>query len=436
MASISRESGGRRTVQFVRPDGKRSPICLGKVNHRTAETVRDKVEALGQAVYYGARLDDDTAAWLSGIDASLVDKLEVVGLVPDQYRRAKRDRVTLAAFLESYLAGRSDIKRSTRLNLEQVRGNLLAFFGANRPLNEVTPGDADDFRRFLLGHLGENTVRRHCGRAKQFFRAAVRKRLLPENPFGDMKDCGVRGSNPDRVCFVSREVASKVLEACPDAQWRLLFALSRFGGLRCPSEHLVLRWADVDWERGRMTVRSSKTEHFEGRESRLVPIFPEVRMYLDQVWEEARPGAEYVITRYRGGNANLRTQLERIISRAGLQAWPKLFQNLRATRETELVGSFPLHVVTAWLGNTAAVAAKHYLQVTEADYERAAKSGAESGAVVVQKAVQQPSAPIRTEPQETTQALGIPGLVPIAAIECDFMHPSSVPPEGLEPSTF
>ena len=52
-------------------------------------------------------------------------------------------------------------------------------------------------------------------------------------------------------------------------------------------------------------------------------------------------------------NANLRTQLERIIRRAGLNASPKLFQNLRSTRETELVPEFPLHVVTAWLGKTA-----------------------------------------------------------------------------------
>ena len=34
----------------------------------------------------------------------------------------------------------------------------------------------------------------------------------------------------------------------PDNQWRRLFALCRFGGLRCPSEPLVLRWDDVDWE--------------------------------------------------------------------------------------------------------------------------------------------------------------------------------------------
>jgi integrase len=415
MASISRESGGRRTVQFVKPDGKRLSIRLGKVNQRTADTIKAKLEELAQAVYYGASLDDDTASWLTEIDHGLVEKLEAAGLVPDRYRRAKRERVTLGAFIDGYMTGRTDIKQSTRLNLEQVRGNLLEFFGSGKFLEEVTPGDADDFRRFLLGRLGENTVRRHCGRAKQFFRAALRKRLLAENPFADMKDCGVKGSNASRIYFISLEEAGKVLEACPDAQWRLLFALSRFGGLRCPSEHLTLRWADIDWERGRMTVRSPKTEHFEGRECRVVPIFPELRPYLDQVWEEAEAGTEYVITRYRGGNANLRTQLERIITRAGLQSWPKLFQNLRSTRETELVAKFPLHVVTAWLGNTAAVAAKHYLQVTEADFNRAVESGAESGAPTVQKPVQHPAAPICTEAQETTQALGIPGLVPFGA---------------------
>ena len=41
-------------------------------------------------------------------------------------------------------------------------------------------------------------------------------------------------------------------------------------------------------------------------------------------------------TRYRDANANLRTRLARIIERAGLEVWPKLFQNLRLTRETEL----------------------------------------------------------------------------------------------------
>lgn len=34
----------------------------------------------------------------------------------------------------------------------------------------------------------------------------------------------------------------------------------------------------------------------------------------------------------------------RIIAKAGLTPWPKLFQNLRITRETELAETNPLHV--------------------------------------------------------------------------------------------
>jgi hypothetical protein len=90
-----------------------------------------------------------------------------------------------------------------------------------------------------------------------------------------------------------------------------------------------------------------------------------------------------VVTRYRDTNQNLRTQLLRIIKRAGLKHWPKLFQNLRAIRETELRRSHPTHVVCAWIGNSPKVAAKNYLQVTEEDSANATAiggGGAESGA--------------------------------------------------------
>ena len=70
------------------------------------------------------------------------------------------------------------------------------------------------------------------------------------------------------------------------SQWRLIFALSRYGGLRCPSEHLGLPWGDVDLDAGRMLVRSPKTERHEGKAERVVPIFPELRPYLQAVRDE------------------------------------------------------------------------------------------------------------------------------------------------------
>ena len=174
-------------------------------------------------------------------------------------------------------------------------------------------------------------------------------------------------------------------------------------GSRCPSEHLALTWPDVDWERDRFRVTSPKTEHHEGKEERWVPIFPELRPYLERAFEEAPEGTIYVIRRYRDRNANLRTQLQRIIRRAGLTPWPKLFHNLRASRETELAAVHPLHVVCKWIGNSALIAQKHYLQVTDADFERAAKSGA----VGVQNAVQQAPAPDGTESQGEPEAIAV-----------------------------
>ena len=54
-----------------------------------------------------------------------------------------------------------------------------------------------------------------------------------------------------------------------------------------------------------------------------------------------------------------------------IKHWPRLFQNLRATRQTELAHEFPLHVVCAWIGNSQAVAEEHYSQVTDADFAKA-----------------------------------------------------------------
>ncbi len=54
-----------------------------------------------------------------------------------------------------------------------------------------------------------------------------------------------------------------------------------------------------------------------------------------------------------------------------LKAWPRLFHNLRASRETELLREHPIHVVTAWLGNSPRIALKHSCMITDHDFDRA-----------------------------------------------------------------
>ncbi len=376
MASLTKTVGKRGTTWrvdfFLGDDPKRRHIRLGKMDKRRAESIRSQVEFLITAKITGTAPPPETSQWVASREDELYRKLAKHGLVAP---RAEAASSTLAAFLDRYIEGRTDVKPNTRAHLKRARNNLVDYFGAEKSLSEITPGDADDFRVRLGQTLADNTVRRVCGRAKQFFRAAVRKRLIAESPFADMKGTGVR-ANKSREHFVTREVAEKVLAACPDPEWKLLFALSRYGGLRCPSEHLALCWSDVDWDLGRITVRSPKTEHHEGKEFRTIPLFPELRVELQKVADKVNLGKDTplsapIITRYRDRNSNLRTQLERIIRKADLKPWPKLFQNLRATRETELAEEFPIHVVCDWIGNTQAVATKHYLQTTDEHFTRA-----------------------------------------------------------------
>ncbi len=386
MASIGNDSGGRRRILFVAGDGSRKTIRLGKVSQRQAESFKVRIEALvGQGIT-GA-VDDETSRWLVDLDDRTYSRIAAVGLAKP---RENAGAARLGAFLDQYIAGRNDVKPNTLIGLGQARRNLIAFFGTDRALASITEGDADEYRLHLLGRgLAINTARRLLGRAKQLFRFACRKRIIRDNPFAGIES-NVR-SNPARQFFIARDVAAKVTAACPDIQWKLIFALARFGGLRTPSETLSLKWGDVDFEKGRIRIPSPKTEHLEGRASRMIPMFPELRAPLLEVFDAAAPGTEYVITSYRRNNQNLRTHFERIITRAGLTAWPKLFHNLRASRQTELAETFPAHVVCAWLGNTQAVAAEHYLTVTDSHFARAVDTDVDSGEKAAQNPAQQPS---------------------------------------------
>src|SRR5262249_10861052 len=184
-------------------------------------------------------------------------------------------------------------------------------------------------------------------------------------------------ANDARKVFIQVATVQKVMEEAPDQEWRAIIALARFGGLRVPSELLPLTWGDVDWERSRLRIRSPKTAQHEGHAERLIPLFPQLRDCLGKLFsaiemERRRPPArsEPIIAKNRGDN--LRTQFERIIRAAGETPWERLFHNLRASRATELAERFPGHVVAAWLGHSVTISAKHYLQVREEDFARAA----------------------------------------------------------------
>ena len=84
MASITKQSNGRRTVQFVGSDGKRRSVRLGKVSQRTAESIKFRIEQFNSAMIANHAVDSDTAAWVATLTDEMHKKLARVGLVQER----------------------------------------------------------------------------------------------------------------------------------------------------------------------------------------------------------------------------------------------------------------------------------------------------------------------------------------------------------------
>lgn len=432
MASLATDTRpGSWRILFVAPDGARKTLRLGRTNRRSAESVLRHVEALLSAKLANQSPARETAAWLGGVGGALRDRLERLGLVePGPDRAAPK----LAPFVDGYIAERVDVKPCTRIVFDQARRRLLDFFGPDRRLPDVSTADADAYRAWLVGErkLAKNTVSKLIRYARHYFGVAVRRGIVARNPFAHLP--ATVGGNPASRHFVPADDVLRLIGTIPDPEWRLLLALARFQGLRIPSEALALRWGDVDFAERRLVIRASKTEHHEGGGIRVMPIFPETMPHLEAVFDAAPEGSEHVISRYRETTQNLRTQLLRYVARAGLTPWAKPWQNMRASRATELVTVFPSHVCSAWLGHTELIAERHYRMVRDEDFAKATAWTATPSAA--QNPAQQQHAPERTGAHVSSGVDSQGVVVRRDATKGDSGQLYLMGGKGLEPLTF
>ena len=287
---------------------------------------------------------------------------------------------TLDAFLDGYIKRHGKSRKPATVAVwKQVVANLKEYMPEGIRINQITAGHAKEFHEKLKARgMATTTIHKRNQFARQFMHDAVDWKIIEENPFLKVK---TQKSSVKVNEFVPREVVDKLMKKA-NPVWKVILGLSRYGGLRTPSETLSLRWEDIDWEMNRMSIPEPKVEHHEGRGIRSCPIFPELRSILDEAFEIFGDKSEYVVAapQYRAAantamgwkNSNLRTEMTRLLRRAGVSGWPRLFHSMRASRQTELQREFPLHVVCSWLGNSPRIAQQSYLLVTEDDFAKAA----------------------------------------------------------------
>ncbi|TWT86628.1 hypothetical protein Mal64_34570 [Pseudobythopirellula maris] len=230
MASLSkRRSTGSYSIQFEDRDRRRRTIILGKLPKRDAEAVRIRVERLVSSQLAGTAPDAETSRWLSTCGERMFAKLSRVGLVEN------RAEGTLGAFIDAWTTSRkadTKIRASTIAASESTHKSLRAYFGEGRPLRSITRGEAKAWRVSIAADRAENTVRKWTANAKKLFNAAIEHELIEVNPFAKLPATTIEVR--DRQYFITRAEAAKVMDACPSLEWRLIFALARYGGLPAP----------------------------------------------------------------------------------------------------------------------------------------------------------------------------------------------------------
>ena len=121
-------------------------------------------------------------------------------------------------------------------------------------------------------------------------------------------------------------------------------------------------------------VRNAKLKRIERLYKRAVPLFGEVLTELDKL--RSIPGHEeekYVINRYsRNGCAVLVAPLDKIAVKSGIGKIVRPFDNMRASRSTEVHRDYGAMAESLWLGHSKEIAKECYLMVTDDDYAKAA----------------------------------------------------------------
>lgn len=444
MASLQRYSGrgkdASKTFFRLQPyiNGKRVTFRLG-TGFKKAEKARKAIGDLIDSVQARVEPSAETKAWLETVaDESLSRSLLEQGLVdslPDRHG-GNESGMTISKLADEYVRTRGTGHEASTITIyNKAKSNLIECFG-DVDIRSLVVSDGREFWRWLQveKRFAPNTAKQRLRYARAFFDLAIEDQHIERNPF-KARGLSVTQSAAEKE-YIPRATVDRIIDHCPTDEWKLLFALVRSIPARIPSEIQELTWSDIDWEQNTILIHSPKTRHL-GKSARLVPIFESLEPRLSKAFDDAVAGEIYVFPKLRL-HTNLGKSAGDILTKAKLRVWPKFFNALRASTETDLMDEYGLRRACQWAGNSPATAMKNYAMVRKTDFAdagvsdglRAQKVDAKSDAIVASDAKSDAALasvrgnggsenPIKKAPPSTVRAQGC----------------LSVGVEGLEPPT-
>lgn len=362
MASLTYETktrtGYRLRAYEPGNSARRFSVWLGDVSPREAETAKRHIEAVIESQLLGTPMPGETQRWLAKVPDGLRRKLAPM------LGAAKSVDEAVKAF-EHYLW--QNKKDSTQRNYSRTLAMLSDNFG-RRQMRSLAGEEIDAWVGSI--NVSANTCAKYTRHLAAFFNWCKLQRWVD-----DLQLRGSRAVGVGKKRFLEDAELQKWIDAFrAEPQMYAALAVSRWLGLRVPSELVTLTKSSVDWDAKSVTVIDSKRSIRSSRAppvTRECPLFPELVPYLELIWDgDGLPTDPLLpMVAAMGGDAFV-ARCDEARERLNL-VWPRLFTSVRATRETELIRRFGIKAACDWIGNSPAVAMKHYEQVMQDDWTRA-----------------------------------------------------------------
>ena len=290
-------------------------------------------------------------------------------------------KLTVKQYTDKYFVMRkNEVSEATIQNYKISVRYLIYYFGENKPINDISAYEARAFKAALAANelsdamerkadLNRISVNLHLRQIKAVFSYAINDlKLIQTNPFSGTTET-VKQST--RWHYVTQNEFQKVLEAATD-NYRIMITLCRLAGLR-RKEAYYLEWQDVNFEKSRLYVVGKDEWQPKSRETRVIPMCPELQTMLLDAFQKAPDGTVRVCPQIYIGNVS--RDMKATIKRAGVKPWSKPLHTLRKSCITDWAGRYPIHAVKEWAGHAdISTTEQYYLQVTEDQYTKAAAS--------------------------------------------------------------
>jgi integrase len=294
--------------------------------------------------------------------AELALKDAEVKIARDQFGFTRND-IALDRFLESFMEySRANHRLATTERYRAVMDHFMEFLKASVNVTYISEIKTDTIERFKVFRKSSwvngngqpikdknrvtdktrrgaraHTINFELDTLRLIFNLAVKWGYLAENPTKGVKRLRVDDSRPPR--FLTKEECQRLLEASPANLYPVYFTLLHTGLRKAELENL--QWADIDFERKRISIRC-KSDWQPKTGEREIPICDDLYGVFSKLKRE-KPKAsprDYVFNLKNSGHSHnwLRTELIKTARKAEIEGLTKV-HTLRHTFASHLVMS-------------------------------------------------------------------------------------------------